>query len=76
MCDASTGSQPCFGATGVQALNTLHSTFRVLHPGINVGAEAGYLIAIAVFFKLAHAILFTVLTKEAKVVLLPAVARN
>ena len=74
VCDAkyAASGQPCYGYTGTQALDGLHAYFPVFHSGINVGAECGYIIAIAVFFKLAHAVLFSSLATAAKTVALPA----
>ena len=49
----------------------MHPYFRVFHSGINVGAEAGYMIAMAVVLKLGHAFLFSYLAKQAKTVTPP-----
>ena len=49
----------------------MHPYFRVFHSGINVGAEAGYMIAMVVFLKLSHAFLFSYLAKQAKTVTPP-----
>lgn len=57
--------------TSSRTLQGMHPYFRVFHSGINVGAEAGYMIAMAVVLKLAHAALFSHLATRAKTVTLP-----